>query len=273
MILTDFHIHSKCSCDGYHTMLEMARAARERGVEILCFTDHCDMDNSETGEPDPNYFNNRDSILEMYRQTLTQKPENMKIFLGLELGEGNHNPEKAALAAAIPELDFVLGSLHNLKKTPDFYVYPYSSEAECRLLINRYLDELIELSKLDFYDVMAHIGYTVRYMRRKGFDIWVSAEEYPEKIRTLLKCLIERGKGIEINCAGFRDKIVGGPIPTIDVLKLYRELGGEIITVGSDAHKLQHAGVGLKEGFDILSDLGYKYVTFFEKRKPSFIKI
>ena len=273
MFLTDYHIHSKCSSDGYQTMLEMARASYDRGVRTLCFTDHCDMDNFETGEPDSSCFDNRDSILDMYRQTIAQKPDNMEIFLGLELGEGNHNPEKAACIAAIPELDFVLGSLHNLRNTPDFYVYPCSSEAECRLLINRYLDELIELSKLDFFDVMAHIGYTVRYMRRKGFNVWVSAEEYPEKIRTLLKCLIERGKGIEINCAGFRDNIVGGPVPTIDVLRLYRELGGEIITVGSDAHKLQHAGVGLKEGFDILSDLGYKYVTVFEKRKPRFEKI
>ena len=273
MFLTDYHIHSKCSGDGYHTMLEMARASYDRGVRVLCFTDHCDMDEFTTGEPNPGCFSNRESILEMYAQTMAQKPDDMEIYLGLELGEGNHDTDFAFSVAAMPELDFILGSLHNLKNTPDFYVYPYKSEAECRDLINTYLDELIDISRMDFFDVMAHIGYTVRYMRRKGFDGSVSFAEYPEKIDVLLRNLIERGKGIEINCAGFRDPIVGGTVPTLDVLRRYRELGGEIITVGSDAHKLKDAGVGLREGFDVLHELGYKYVTVYKKRKPEFIKI
>lgn len=273
MFLTDYHIHSNCSNDGYHTMLEMAQASREKGVTMLCFTDHCDLDCYQTGKPNPHSFSNRGEILDMYKKTLAKKPADMKILLGMELGEGNHNPTRAAEIAASPELDFVLGSLHNLKDTPDFYAYPFSSEAECRGLIDRYLDELIALAAYDFFDVMAHIGYTVRYMRRKGFDLWVTTADYRDKLETLLRRLIEGGRGIEINCAGFRDKNVGGPVPTVDVLRLYKQLGGEIITVGSDAHKTVHAGVGLKEGFDILRELGYQYVTVYEKRKPEFIKI
>jgi histidinol-phosphatase (PHP family) len=254
-------------------MLEMARASRERGVTVLCFTDHCDMDDCRTGTPDPDCFSNRDRLLEMYAETLLEKPADMSVFLGLELGEGNHNPALAREVAAMPELDFVLGSLHNLKGVKDFYELDYHSEAECLKLVDAYLDELIDLSRLDCFDVMAHIGYTVRYMRRAGFSATVSAEKYPEKMRELLGNLIARGKGIELNCSGFINPLLAAPIPAADVLCLYRELGGEILTVGSDAHRTQRAGLGLAEGFGLLRELGYDYVTVFEKRKPRWMKI
>lgn len=273
MLLTDYHIHSDCSSDGYHPMREMAAAAYARGIGLVCFTDHCDLDDFITGRPVADPFDHKERILEMYAQALSGKPEGLEIRLGLELGSGNHDPAQAAEIAATKELDFVLGSLHNLRDTPDFYEYDYQSGAECRNLIDRYLDELLELAKLDFYDVMAHIGYTVRYMRRQGFDLPVSATAYPDKMGALLRALIEGGRGIEINCAGYRDPVVGGAVPTADVLRRYRELGGEIITVGSDAHKLEHAGVGVREGYELLRELGYRYITVYEKRRPRFIKL
>ncbi|MDR1131938.1 MAG: histidinol-phosphatase HisJ family protein [Oscillospiraceae bacterium] len=273
MVLTDYHIHSICSNDGHHSMLEMARASHEKGVTTLCFTDHCDLDDYLTGKPDPNCFSNRDRMLDMYAGTLPEKPEGLSLFLGLELGEGNHDPARAREIAATPELDFVLGSLHSLKGLADFYEHAYRSEAECLKLVGAYLDELIELSRLEFFDVMAHIGYTVRYMRKAGFNADVSAEKYPEKMRELLTNLITRGKGIELNCSGFADPLIGAPIPMADVLRLYRQLGGEIITVGSDAHRTHQAGRGLADGLALLRQLGYGYITVFEKRKPRFIKI
>lgn len=273
MQLTDYHIHSICSPDGHYSMLDMALAAKSRGITQLCFTDHCDMDDDATGNLNPNCFNNRERLLEMYSKTLREKPDDLKILLGMELGGGNHDSARASEIAATPELDFVLGSLHNLKGKPDFYYYDYRSMDECRALNEAYLDELIELSKLPFFDVMAHVGYTIRYMRKKGFNISVDVKDYPDRLKTLFKNLIERGKGIEINCSGFGNTLVNGPIPTPDALRLYRELGGEIITVGSDAHIVKHAGSGIREGYALLSDLGYRYVTVFEKRKPAFIKI
>jgi len=149
----------------------------------------------------------------------------------------------------------------------------YHDEEFCRKLIDVYMDELIELSMVDCFDVMAHIGYPVRYTRKAGINVDINVKTYGEKLAQVLKNLIERGKGIEINCSGFRNPLVGGTIPTLDVLKLYKDLGGEIITVGSDAHNIDQAGTGLREGFDILRDLGYKYVTVFEKRKPRFVEI
>lgn len=274
MPLIDYHMHSICSSDGNNTMLEMALAAHHNGINIICFTDHVDIDNCQNGEPNPECFCNREKMKEMYQEALSGAPAEMNIRLGIELGEGNHDPERAIEIASSPEYDFILGSVHNLKGTPDFYDLKYYDKSVCLELIGRYMEELLELASVDCFDVMAHIGYPIRYTRRAGFkDIEISLNTYGDEIRQILKTLIENGKGIEVNCSGFRNPLVGGTIPTVDVLRLYREMGGEIITAGSDSHKSKHAGAGIREGFDILRNLGYKYITVFEKRKPEFLKI
>ena len=210
---------------------------------------------------------------EALKQALADKPADMRLFLGMELGEGNHDPARAAEIAASPELDFVLGSLHNLEKKTDFYEIHYESYEQCAQLMDEYADELVALSKLDFYDAMAHIGYTIRYMRRDGFDVSFDLEHFGDKVEATLKNLIAGGRGLEINCSGYRTKRILSPVPGVDILRLYKQLGGEIITVGSDAHRTNQAGKGLAEGLDTLRELGYKYYTVFEKRKPEFIKL
>ncbi len=273
MNLYDCHIHSTCSEDGYNTMSEMALASFKKGVSYICFTDHCDLDDCVIGKPRADSYSHREKTLEMYKKVCADAPEGLSVRLGMELGEGSHDPRRAAEIASSPELDFVLGSLHNLKDTKDFYELRYESHAQCMSLMDTYADELIELAGMDFFDTMAHIGYTIRYMRRDGFDVSFDMSTFGDKIEHLLKTLIQRGKGIEINCSGFRMEKIGGPTPTVDVLRLYRQLGGEIITIGSDAHSTRLAGEGLLQGFDILRELGYKYITVFEQRKPKFIKL
>ena len=209
----------------------------------------------------------------LFAEAIKAKPDDMTLCLGLELGEGNHNAELAATIASSPELDFVLGSLHNLRGNVDFYEMSYTDEEFCRNVLDSYMDELLELAELPSFDVMAHIGYPVRYIRKAGFSSNMNMETHGDGLKALLKKLIENGKGIEINCAGYRNRYLNDSVPTLDILRMYKDMGGEVITVGSDAHKINQAGSGLDKGFDILSSLGYKYVTVFEKRKPKFIKL
>jgi histidinol-phosphatase (PHP family) len=272
MLLADYHIHSTASSDAMDTMTDMARAARDRGITQLCFTDHCDLDHYNTGKPDPHCFDYWPEALRQYEEARTALPD-MDIRLGMELGEANHDPEQAARLAALPELDFVLGSLHNLRDKLDFYHYPYESEAHCHQLLSEYLDELMEIAAMPCFDVMAHIGYTRRYMLGSGFSARLELETYGERLRTLLRRLIERGHGIELNCSGMRHPGIHGPIPEVEILRLYRELGGEIITVGTDAHLVHDAGLYLQVGYDILRELGFRYFTTYRQRKPEFNKL
>ena len=272
MFLADYHIHSTASPDARDTMTDMAAAARARGAAALCFTDHCDLDHYDTGKPDPHCFDYWPEALRQYADARAALPD-LDIRLGIELGEPNHDPARAAEIAAMPELDFVLGSLHNLRDELDFYHYAYQSEAHCHQLLSRYLDELMEIAELLCFDVMAHIGYTRRYMLGAGFQAHLDLETYGDRLEALLRRLISQGRGIELNCSGWRHPGIHGPIPEPDLLRLYRALGGEIITVGTDAHIARDAGLYLREGYDLLRELGFRYVTVYQKRKPEFIRL
>ena len=108
-----------------------------------------------------------------------------------------------------------------------------------RIGADRYIEEHFELAELGFFDVLGHLGYTKRYMKRRGFDIGLEGHE--DRLRELFRLLIQNGKGIELNTSGLRDT-TGSTFPEKHVLKLYREAGGEIITVGSDSHRTEDVG-------------------------------
>lgn len=273
MLLTDFHIHSDCSPDAFFSMTDMAKSAHSRGVDLLCFTDHCDLDWYQTGEEDFNCFDYWPDALKLLDDAHKAIPDIPEIRIGVELGEANHHVERAEKIAATEELDFVLGSLHSLRGQPDFYCLPYQSLEHCRELMHIYLAELTEIAKLPFVDSIAHIGYTRRYMHQAGYDIRLNMAEFGGEIDLLFDTVIENGKCIELNTSGLRNSNVGETIPSAELLARYKERGGENITIGSDAHKTEDAGAGLKEGVELLKALGFKYITAFKKRKPEFIEI
>ena len=261
----------------------MARAELKMGVAEICFTDHADFGDQQTIQLGPERFQLPKSQVKQFIEAMEKAPEGIDIKLGLELGEGNHDPARAKRVYAMPEYDFILGSLHNLRDEQDFYYIKYESYDQCWELYDRYLDELIELAGINCFDCMAHIGYCLRYMHRQGFDAEITMERYGGKLDTLLRMLIENGKGIELNVA---DLVPGGhdapgehaepllkPVPSIEILRRYRELGGDIITVGSDAHSVKAAGVGLREGYQLLSDIGFRYVAVYKRHKPEFKRI
>lgn len=272
MLIADYHIHSTASSDARNTMAEMVEASAGRGVSQICFTDHCDLDEFGTGRPNANCRESWPAALSQYKAACKTFPD-ADIRLGIELGEINHNPELASEIAAAPELDFVLGALHNLRNTPDFYHLPYRSEEHCRELILLYLDELVEMSRLTCFDVMAHVGYASKYMINSGFEVRLNLAEHGDRLESLFKSLIERGKGIECNCSGYRHPRIAGPVPSAEILRFYRELGGEIITVGTDAHNVRDAGLNLDRGYALLRELGFKRIATYKKRKPEFMNI
>lgn len=273
MFLSDHHIHSTVSPDGYNTMTEMARASIKAGVKQLCFTDHCDVVSWADFKVSDGCLGIVPRALEQYRDAVRDCGDEIDIRLGIELGEAPHAPELAKKCAEAPELDFVLGSLHILQGVGDFYFIDYRDEAHCHELLDQYLDELQFIAELNVLDVMAHIGYTQRDMTRRGFPVALTLDRYGDRVETLLKTLIRNGRGIEINCSGLRDGLTNAPFPNVPILRLYRQLGGEIITVGSDAHKTGDAGACLRDGFRLLQELDFRYVCSFKKRKPEFIKI
>lgn len=269
MRYADQHVHTACSRDSDVPMRVMAENARARGMAAICFTDHIDMADAVTGANDPDYPALWDAGRAMRRELRENPTEGIELRFGMELGEALQMPELSRKAAEEEELDFVLGSLHNLPDTPDFYFYRYTSEAECRALNHRYLAALRALADFPAFDVMAHVGYTARYMRRAGFTERIEADgEYRDELADILSALISQGRGIEVNASGLRTGDT--TYPSESILRLYRDLGGEVLTVGGDAHKASDVGVGIPEAYELLRSLGFRYVAEFIRRKPRF---
>ena len=258
-------------------MADMARAELERGITEICFTDHVDFGDQQTMQIGPERFQLPRLQVREFIDAMERAPEGIEIRLGLELGEGNHDPARAKRIYAMPEYDFILGSLHNLRGEQDFYDMRYESEEQCHELYERYVDELIELAQISCFDCMAHIGYCLRYMHKQGFNAELDMARYGDKLDRLLHTLIDNGRGIEMNVAdlvpGGREDPLLRPFPGVDVLRRYRELGGDIITVGSDAHNTGAAGVGIREGLGLLAEIGFKYVAVYRRHKPEFKRI
>lgn len=273
MQLFDFHIHSTCSDDAKDSMTDMALACAKAGIEVVCFTDHFDLDDYRTGEPISDPLAVWPTVLQQYAEAKAACEGIIDLRLGMELGEANHNPALAARCAAQPELDFVLGSTHNLRSTTDFYYLQYQSLDHCYALLDTYMAELLELAALDCFDCMSHIGYTRRYMLAAGYDAVITLDRYGDQLDQIYRTLIQNGRGIEINCSGFRHPGIATSIPDLPLLKRYRELGGEIITIGTDAHRLSDVGLFLREGYELLAEAGFRYVCLYRNRTPEFIKL
>lgn len=274
-MLYDYHVHSVYSDDADNTMAEMASAAAEAGLAGLCFTDHADLDDIN-GDHNPAAWR-PEEYFAAFDRALASLKGGTRLRLGLELGEANHHPEKAAkIAAEVP--DFIIGSIHNLKDTPDFYCgraggecpKMYADLHACRALLERYVTELEETAALGLFDVIGHIGYPLRYMRTlfPALDL----EPWRERLAELFRGLALSGRGIELNCSGLRQSL-GETMPSASLLALYRDMGGEIITLGSDAHCCRHLGSGLEAGKNLIIGLGFTHYCVYNKRKAEFIKL
>ena len=266
-MLWDTHMHSQYSGDSDAPQDTMIQAAIEKGLGGICFTDHLDIDYPD--EPDlflldlPNYTASVAAQKSQYEGRLP-------IRLGIELGL---QPHLAALHEDILTqypFDFVIGSSHVVHGIDPYYpkFYEGRMEEDC---YREYFESILEnIKAFDGFDVYGHIDYVVRYGPNRNEQY--SYQKYSDIIDEILSLLIKKGKGIEINTGGFKYGL-GHPNPTEDIIARYRELGGEIITIGADAHKPEHVAFDFEKVPQILKDAGFQYFTVFKERKPEFIKL
>lgn len=267
MYLADYHTHSAFSMDGQAEIGVLCEAAVEAGLRELCVTDHVEV-NGWNGVPydfpDKAYF-------EAFEEAKDRFSGKLRLLAGREIGQSTQNTALAASVAAESRLDFRIGSLHNMTGYQDFYFLDYPDVEYCRSLMGLYFEEVGAMIRLGGFEVLGHISYPLRYIRgRAKLDFTFS--EYYAEVERIFRQLIESGKGIEINTSGLRQPL-GETMPGPDLVKLYRACGGEIVTIGSDAHSAEDIGKGIAEGQEILRRAGFKYFTVFRERKPEFISL
>lgn len=274
MIQADMHMHTWFSTDSEACPRDMADEAVRKGLKTICFTDHFDKDDLEWGEEGifdvDAYFVEMQKLQEEYAGKLN-------IRIGIELGHRTYLKDYYEELTKKYPFDFVIGSVHNVpyKKDAEGNIL-YTDPAAEKLFTDRTDKEAYRLMMettlenvrtSDCFQTLGHLDYAVRYGKSREKEY--SYTDYADIIDEILKLLIEKEKGLEVNSAGLK---YGLPFahPHPDVLKRYRELGGEIITIGADAHKPEHIAYDFAKAEEILKSCGFKYYTEFFEQKPVF---
>ena len=264
IIKSDSHVHTAFSTDSKEPMEQMLMAAIENGFPSICFTDHMDYNfpviYNKSSDTEPPFFLDTDAYLSEIKRLIPLYPQ-IKIRTGIELGLKEDAKNNCMELLNSYKFDFVIGSTHLVDNTDPYYDSYWQGTDEKTAMQKFYEATLENVKNGVNFDVYGHIDYYTS-ITNNFLDI----------IEVILKQLIYNGKGIELNTSGFKYGLCH-PHPHEKILKLYKELGGEIITIGSDAHKAKHLGLGFDNVPEILKTCGFKYYTEFTGRRPEMLPI
>ncbi len=268
-IIWDCHIHSSFSGDCETPAEQMILRAEQNGLKGICFTEHLDPDYPPT--PDGAEFS---LDLEAYRKELFRLRETYKnriqIRFGIELGLQPHLEEDFRKLLSEYPFDFVIGSSHLVHGYDPYYPGFFQGRKES-LCYMEYFESILEnLACFSEMDVYGHLDYIVRYGPNQNREF--SYGRYQDILDEILRTLIRKNCGIELNTGGFHYGL-GEPNPCAAIIRRYRRLGGEIITVGSDAHRPELTGCSFSLAAEILRECGFSHYTVFKDRKPEFLPV
>jgi histidinol-phosphatase (PHP family) len=264
---SDFHVHTKFSGDSQADVKQVIERAVCLGMKHLCITDHQDFDYPYD---DVDFEFNTDQYFKELSEWKEYFKGKIDLRIGVELGLQPYLKKRLEKYVSAYPFDFIIGSSHLVNGKDPYYpeYFKDRSEEEC---YREYFQSIIDnVGVFQDFDVYGHLDYIVRYgtNRQKNY----SYMKYQDIIDLVLKEIIEAGIGIECNTAGLKYGL-GFPNPHPDILKRYKQLGGEIITLGSDGHEKNHIGYDFFAAAEILKAAGFRYYTVFKKRKPEFIPI
>lgn len=264
---SDFHLHTSFSSDSDTPMEEMVHEGIRKGLDMICFTEHMDFD-FPPGEFD--FLVDMDAYRSEWERLRDKYQDKIELLYGIELGLQPHLTGQLPEFTASHPFDFIIGSQHVADGCDpyDRIFFENRSEEES---YRRYFSCLLEnLRCLSCFDVCGHIDYVVRYGPNR--NLYYSYEKYRDILDEILKVVVSRGIGLECNTAGFKYGL-GHPNPTEKILRRYRELGGEILTIGSDAHAPEHIAYDFERAAALLKECGFRYYTIFKSRKPEFLPL
>lgn len=278
--IPDYHLHSSFSADCDTDINEIIKNAMSKGMSSLCFTDHNDLDFPDT--PDKLVFdldidNYIPALLELRAKYMSS---GFDIRIGVEQGVMRSTCDKLnSYSKEHPGLDFIICSSHVVDGGDPYYkeswYYPDGSPKDADKLYTEYFEDMLyNVQNFNDYNVYGHIDYIFRFGDKIDSQIFKEKyfARYKDILHEILKSIIENGKGIEIN-TGSLYRGLNFAHPHIETLRMYKELGGEILTFGSDAHDLEHIGHVFDEAADMAKSVGFKYYCTFKDMKPEFLKL
>ncbi|MCL1974574.1 MAG: histidinol-phosphatase HisJ family protein [Firmicutes bacterium] len=263
----DYHTHSSISFDSNISIYNTCQLALEKGAAGLTFTEHAMLGNDPAYDELPDQTAYEHELLKARADFPT-----LELGMGLELDINPQRRKDIEKLLKESAWDFILGSVHELFGCNlSAYDGNFGSRQSIQDAYHNYFCGLYEqVHKFDAFDVLGHLDLIRR--NRRFSDTPFSYNDHAEILDALLKLLIQRGQGLEVNTAGWRYGM-SETHPSLQVLKRYRELGGEIITCGSDCHSLNSAFGLIRPGYEMIKAAGFEYVSLFTNRKVQQMKL
>lgn len=261
----DTHIHSFHS-DGQQSMEEVCGQAIEKGLTGIMFTDHAHLQHFEEYDT----LNNIKAAISEIRMLQEKHAGKLDILCGVELGEQQIMPENADIILGLTDFDGVLGSIHWVqgnkwgKQYARIIFDETITDEEIDEYLTLYYRDLYQLAQVGDFDILAHLTCPLRYANGRygrGIDPMLHKEEIAE----ILKVIIRRGLALEVNTPAVKRY---NTIPERPILEMYRDFGGELLTLGSDSHRNNNVGACFAEAKQILRDIGFSRYHYYRKRTP-----
>lgn len=273
--LLDCHSHSDYSYDAQDKLEAMCARAVEMNLQAYAVTDHCECN----GYYDEVHYGRKPTEFEVFgcgettERSITHTTQlkekldgRLNLICGVELGQATFDIEAAEKVVADKRLDYIIGSMHQLPGQPDFYFMKYDNPAEIPAMLTAYYEEIYKLCQWGKFDTLAHLTYPLRYIEG-NHGIKVDLNDCREVIAEVLRLTATQGKSLEINTSGYRQKY-GKPFPTLEYLKMFREFGGEYISLGADSHRIGDIAAGIPQGIELAKQAGFRYAVYYKERKP-----
>ncbi|WP_081777246.1 histidinol-phosphatase HisJ family protein [Ruminococcus sp. FC2018] len=277
--LLDCHTHCMFSPDGNDDPVELVNKAVDLGLKALAVTDHCEcntwfepeyygIDSKSADEDDILMYNCKEyhnkSLEKMQELKQRHYDDGFEFIHGVELGQPLQAPEIAREITSDKSIDYIIGSLHNNSGEKDFYFLSFDrlSMNDIYSLLDDYYAQVLEMCQQAEFDILGHLTYPYRYICGK-YGIQIDNSRYKDISAEIFRTLIAKGKGIEINTSSLFTHLAS-TMPGEELVRLYRDLGGEILSLGSDAHCAENVGQGIDIGAQLAKSCGFKYAAYFK---------
>lgn len=263
----DFHIHSENSPDSVQTLDEICEAAIKRGLAGIAICDHVDM---WFFDKDKMYEGIQNSIRDVRLAKETYGDE-LWLFQGVELAEYLYDPIRADSIYQLCDYDVVLGSVHSLfyeDITDSYSRIDFSTMSEMQIygFLAEYFHKMTDMiEKVDF-DVLSHLTCPLRYINGK-YKRNIDIMRFRDTIASIYEMIIKKEVALEVNTSGIGD-FYGEYMPNAELLRMYFEMGGRLITIGSDAHIPQKVGNAFAQTKVLLRNIGFDSYCYYQKRQP-----
>lgn len=265
-MLADMHTHSVYSHDSVCPIEDMCAEQLKNGTRITAVTDHADIfsyNEYDIFEPIKNAHNAIKVLNKKYDGEIL-------ILSGVEIGEGTWFPQIRKKMEALVDYDVIIGSVHCVKykqltmpySAIDFSELPENTIYE---FLDAYFDDVTEMTETADFDILAHLTCPIRYISGK-YKIKLNMESFKSKIDNILKKIIKQNIALEVNTSGY--DMLNDFLPSCAIIKRYHDLGGELLTLGSDAHIAQNASKNFEKAISFIKETGFKHLYYYQNRKP-----